>query len=841
MLFALLSIGAIGAMAFAGVMWRLSEGPLPLSFLTSTIQRSMNDNLTGMKVSISDVIIERDQVTGQPRFRLRDLALRDLDGHLIARAPRASVGVDGQQLLTGSVVASKLELIGARLMVRRKVDGSFQLGFGETGAAARRGPGDGAQQPVASKAGREDRDASTPELDGGKLLDLINEQMLAAGSSNNALAEIETILVSQASISLFDESNDSVWFAPRSNLVFKRAPYGFAVFVDATVASGDEPWRSELVVTYRRSNRAFTISARVFDLIPADIADDVFALSQLAQVKLPLSGHIEVELTETGVVTKASAELSTSEGRLDFPQYISKPVLIDEGLLRFDYEPDSGDVVIGNSAIFVDGVRSDLQGRIQPIRSAQGQLDALRMNLQVRNVNIRSDAGAEAQPSIDRIEFTGVAGIKTAELEVEDLILFAGDAGVRVRGRFVGEGDAIGMYLAGRIRDLPVRVVKKLWPPVGAPRVRTWLRENVDSAMIPQGTFQLKLPGTALVAAIRDKIAIPDELVDLKFELTDVATNYFGELPPITGAAGRGHVQGNHFHLELARGIVTLPSGNKLEFVNGTMDAENLAPLVTPVVIRVTGAGKARDFLELLDQKPLGLIKESGFDPSRLTGETQLDISFAMPMQKEMTADMVKIDAGAKLTDVALKNAVNGLDIDSGTLDLTFGAGEVSAEGPVRIKGIPVKLNWTRKLAKNGPGLDKISARAELDEADRRKLGADLSSHLSGPVDVTMTAETRSGGISEFRVDADLTKAALRLDPIRWSRKAGRKTTASFDVDLSDGKRTRINNLKITGKDLKIAGNLTVDAAGGLREAAFSDVLLNDLNHFAIVMKKRND
>ncbi|NNE23178.1 MAG: hypothetical protein HKN11_11275 [Rhizobiales bacterium] len=837
-LIVLLVVGAMGVMAFAGVMWRLSQGPLPLSFLAPTIQNSMNANMAGMKVTISDFILERDQTSGQPRFRLRDLALHDNNGNLIARAPRASVGVDGRQLLTGTIAANRLELIGANLLVRRKVDGTFRLGFGETQTP----PGPNASgKSDSGSAGSSTSARQIPAVDGVKLLELINDEILSDNPGQSTLSGIEAIVVSQASISLFDEANNAVWYAPRSNLVFKRATYGFAVFVDAAIASGDKPWRSEVVVTYRRANRAFTVSARVFELVVADIADDIFALNRLTQVKLPLSGHVEVEITEQGVMTRASAELSTAKGRLDFPQYISKPILIDEGLLRFDYEPETGDFVIANSAIFIEGMRSDLQGRIQPKRTEDGRLTAFGIDLKVANQYVGSSQTANQAVTLDRIEFRGVAGVDKADVQVDDLILMKGNSGVRIRGRFVGDDNAVGMYLAGRIRDLSMDVVKDVWPPVVAPSVRTWLLENLVSADITDGTFQLALPGKVLVAAIRDKVAIPNEMIDLKFKVANVTTKYFGELPAITGAAGSGSITGNDFHLELADGTVTLPSGGKLKFVRGTMDATDLAPPLTPTVIKVKGRGPVRGFMELLDQKPLGLVKESGFDPGRIKGDTDLDIRFDLPLQKNMRPDLVKITAGAKLSGVSFKKAFGGLDIDSGKLSLKFGDGEVSATGPVNIKGIPVKLGWTRTFAKNGADLDAIAAEAVLNDKRRRTLGIDLSSYLTGPVSVKMKAETRGQDVSKLNVTADLTKAALRLDAIKWSRPAGQKTKAVLDVDLSDAGKTQINNLKITGQGLKIAGNLTIGAGGDVLEATFSDVLLNKLNHFAIALKRRND
>ncbi|MGI9356562.1 MAG: DUF3971 domain-containing protein, partial [Rhizobiaceae bacterium] len=841
-LIVLLIVSAMGAMAFAGVMWRLSQGPLPLSFLTPTIQESMNRNLSGMKVTISDFILERDRVTGQPRFRLRDLALHDNDGNLIARAPRASVGVDGRELMTGTIAANRLELIGANLLVRRKADGTFRLGFGEARSVqSSNSSSEAGSGGTAAKSSREVGAGQTPAVGGAELLDLINEQILSDNTGESALSGIEAILVSQASISLYDEANNAVWYAPQSNLVFKRASYGFAVFVDATIASDDKPWRSEVVVTYKRVDKAFTVSARVFDLVLSDIADDIFALNRLTQAKLPLSGHVEVEITEKGIMTRASAELSTASGRLDFPNYISKPILIDEGLLRFDYEPETGDVVIANSAIFIEGMRNDLQGRIQPKRAEDGRLTAVGIDLKVQNAKVENTQLAKPTMALDRIEFRGVAGVERADVRVDDLILMSGDSGVRIRGRFVGDETAVGIFLAGRIRDLPMEVVKRVWPPVVAPGVRKWLRENLVSADITDGTFQLALPGKVLVAAIRDKVVIPDEMIDLKFKVENVTTKYFGDLPAIAGASGSGSLTGNNLHLELANGAVTLPSGGKLKFVKGTMDSTNLAPPTTPTIIKVKGRGPVRRFMELIDQKPLELVSKAGFDADRLKGDTDLDIRFDMTLQKNMRPEYVKISAGAKLSNVALQKAFNGLDIDSGTLDLTFGDGEVTAKGPVRIKGIPVKLGWTRTFAKNGADLDAIVAEAELNNDRRRKMGVDLSSHLTGPVRVKMKAETRGTAVTKLNVTADLTKAALRLDPIKWSRPAGQKTKATFDVDLSDAKKKIVKNLKITGKGLKIAGNLTVGANGNVLEATFSDVLLNQRNHFAIALKRRNN
>ena len=248
--------------------------------------------------------------SGEPRIRLRDIKLRDENGNMIAAAPRAAVGVDGTSLLAGGVNLRRLELIGPRILVRRKLDGSFQLGFGDPEAA----PGKGDHQGTAPR---------TPAVENApNAIDVLMTQMNARRGS---VAGLEAVLIRQASLSVYDEANRAVWYAPQANLMFKRAEYGFVLFTDARISNGAEPWRTEIVTTYRSESKTFNVSARIFDLVPADIADEVFALSQLAQVKLPLSGHAEIEFAESGKILRGSAELTARAGRVGFPNHLSRP------------------------------------------------------------------------------------------------------------------------------------------------------------------------------------------------------------------------------------------------------------------------------------------------------------------------------------------------------------------------------------------------------------------------------------------------------------------------------------------------------------------------------------
>ena len=287
-------------------MWRLSQGPVALTFLTEHVQDMMDANVSGVRARIGDVILERDQETGVPRFRLRDIRLQDSAGNLVAMAPRAAIDVSGRALLAGRVQPIEFELIGAQIVVRRQRDGSFQLGFGEEGESAPSQVRSGFQ----GKQNRADAGvaADAPEYQTAEVLQFLDQELLSEAEDDSPISSLVSFKISEASISLYDEANETWWHAPEANLVLRRVAYGLALFADASIASGAAPWRSEIVASYKAEARTFSVSARVFDLIPADIAEDVFV--SVDQGTKPGSQKVGVEIAP---VTKDVAEAIKSK------------------------------------------------------------------------------------------------------------------------------------------------------------------------------------------------------------------------------------------------------------------------------------------------------------------------------------------------------------------------------------------------------------------------------------------------------------------------------------------------------------------------------------------------
>jgi Protein of unknown function/AsmA-like C-terminal region len=823
----MLAIIVVGAAFF----WRLSRGPVALDFMSDRIEAQINRALPDMRVKLGGAVLELDAKTRVPHFRLRDVVLFDAAGGLIAKSERAAIGLDGSRLLTGTLSPTALELIGARVLVKREIGGGVILGFGAPAAPVDE------QVEVNAKALADDGSKSDREAgEGGftmartkPLLDILTGE-----AKQSAAAALEEIRVTEASVQFYDEINQANWFAPQADLNFKRMPYGFVVFIKAQVASGPTSWKTEITANYRKQERVYSVSARVDNLIPANVSDKIFALSQFARVNVPLFGQVEFEASDLGVVTKASAELNAAAGVVGLPEYIAEPLVVDEGSLRVDYDAPTGGFNIVDSILLVGGSRAQLTGRIDPVRAEDGRLTDIRFNLKADNVSVDTQGTVRNPVMVDRVVFAGKTSVEAARLDIEDMVVMSGQAGVRLRGTITGGEQSAGILLSGRVRDISAAFLKQLWPPIVGPKSRKWVTDNVMAGRITDGAFNVNVPVDGLAAAKRDKY-LADETIDFTFAMADVDTRYFKSLPLLTKASGSAHLRGNTFDLTIAGGEVELPSGATVNAGGTTFHAEKLLADPVPGLVAVNLRASAPALIELASEPDLNLFNKLGAEVPNVQGDGTARIVLDFPLIKDVPRELVKTSATVRLTHAEVKQLAPNLDVSDGDITITSDRQKTTVAGPIRINGFPAQVSWSRD---GGPeARPTATVTAEFDDKAREKLGIKLGTFMRGPVKLTANFSDIGTTSMKMAVKADMSEAAMQLDAIRWSRRAMPKTTATFTY-LKDAKNgPSIRDLEIKGPGIGLAGDVTLNADNSLREATFSRVWLSDENNFAMSIR----
>src|SRR5271169_1322433 len=130
-----------------GLWWRLSSGPIQLDAFTPWLVSAIEENFgSRQRIEVGGTQFERTE-NGGAAVRLRDIVVRDLDGTVVASAPKAEVRVSGMSLLSGHMRAESLNLVGAEMAVRIEQDGDVTVFAG-----ANKHPFATAAAPVAAAA-----------------------------------------------------------------------------------------------------------------------------------------------------------------------------------------------------------------------------------------------------------------------------------------------------------------------------------------------------------------------------------------------------------------------------------------------------------------------------------------------------------------------------------------------------------------------------------------------------------------------------------------------------------------------------------------------------------------
>jgi Protein of unknown function/AsmA-like C-terminal region len=813
----------------AAAFWRLNQGPVSLAFMGQSIEQAINRQLPGFRISLGEAELELDSETRTPHIRVRNLVLSDSDGQVIASAPKAGVALETSSLLKGGLSISSLDLIGPSVNIRRNLDGSMQLGIANDLAATDQ---EIVLEPELPNAGTQpDATTVTPAptlVSGSRILALLD-----AGGETGTLSKLEEVRLSRGTLKLYDEANDATWIAPRADLAFRRTESGFVIAAKADVASGGDPWKMEASVTYRKQQKNFTANMAIENLVPASVADEIYAFSQFARLTTPMSGNFEIDADEAGGLTRIEGQVFAAAGQVNLPEYLANPIIIDEGTLRIRQSGSGKPFEILESSILMGGSRADLKGTVTPQKGEDGRVTSYGIDLTASNVSVDTQGTVKDPVFVDRVSYKGSFAIEEQRVDIDDLVVMAGTAGVRLRGVVTGGEQSAGIQAAGRLRDVNSALLKKLWPPLLAPKTRNWINDNVELGLISDGVFEVRFAPDELARAQREK-QLPKNAVNLSFTMKDVRTRYFKSLPALQGASGSATLKSAEFALKIDKGFVDLPSGGKLNLVDGRFVATELLSGAVPGVFRFDIQGGVPQLLEFATSPDLNLIKDDLSKLPKIEGKGQVIVGLKLPLIKNVPREKVVITQEVRLGEAAVKNILPGVDLTEGKFEIALDKETIVVSGPAKLNGVAAKIDWRKP--RNG-GEAKVAVETTLTGKMREKLGIKLDAYLTGDVPVKLAIESASKDKRRIAVEADLSGVDMRVAAAGWSRAATKNTTATFD--FVDDKQTgrSIDDLKIDGKGLRLRGNIRWSAGNALRVVDLKEVRLSEDDVFAIRME----
>ncbi len=283
----LLGLTLLAGVALVGALaWRLSRGPIPLDVLTPHIAAALSRPGGPVTVRIGGTALAWDAAQGDVVLRLRDVVVAASgDGTHVGSVPALFVRLSVRGLLDRRIAPRRVTLIGPEVRLVRQLDGTVDLGLGESTA------------PVGD-------DLTLHELAGG----------LFARPGIPADEQLEAVGVQQGAVELVDLASGRTWTMPRVDIDIRPDGDGVAGTLHGTLAITDGDVPVAVTMRYQRVPEQVTITADLRDVVPAHLDGAPAAAARLA---LPLSGTATVTYDAGLRLTQAHATVTAGQGTIE--------------------------------------------------------------------------------------------------------------------------------------------------------------------------------------------------------------------------------------------------------------------------------------------------------------------------------------------------------------------------------------------------------------------------------------------------------------------------------------------------------------------------------------------
>lgn len=274
---------------FGAAAWRLSSGPVSLSFLRDQIESALARRFAPYAVDLKDVVLAWAGWDRVLDVRAVNVVVTGPDGDVVASVPEVSLGLSGRALLKGEFQPVSIELIGPAIELVRGADGKFIFELGtEIGAK---------EAPI---------EALLAELNAG-------------AATEEGPAPLEQLSVLDAHLVIDDQLNELTWEAHGIDINLYHTPSGVRGDLALKIAFANVTTQVAADILYDRTAPLLNVDFRITDALPERLAAISPALSDIAALKMPLSGELDTFFDPQFTLNRVEFDLAGGPGEIVLP------------------------------------------------------------------------------------------------------------------------------------------------------------------------------------------------------------------------------------------------------------------------------------------------------------------------------------------------------------------------------------------------------------------------------------------------------------------------------------------------------------------------------------------
>lgn len=783
--------------------WRLSQGPVELSFLNETVQSELSEARSGRPVGIDRVELAW---TRQSALELRAVGVRVEDGRgrVLSRSQEARIELGVLPLLIGRVSIVGAEFIGGEISITHKIDGATEIAFGPPGSP-----------PDIILPRSEDNE--TLEQKVNRALDSLARAFRPVGPGGR----LRLVAARNAKLTIVDNQGGGRWTADAANLELRRDGQSLALLAQARLEGLQGQAPATLRITTDTRFQSAIVEFGANGVRPRALFSQA-ALGPFGGLDAPFTATVSIGLDRHAGINRFEGDATLGRGTAEMA---GGHFAVSGGHFHGRYDLDSDEVIIDELQLAGDHTRINGEAHIRDasriMRAAANQPAAFDIALPSLRLDV---PGTFSSPvALTDVQVQGTIDSGGRSIRFSRLHARAEDAVAEATGRFYwGEAGPDhktypGLELHGVVNGVAdALTVLHVWPMQLGEHAHHFLVDSLLAGRVTEGRADLDLRPSDFAA---DRFR--NEAIDVRFNVTNGTFRFLDTMSPITNARGSGILRGNSFELTVPEARI-----NGLAVTNGRVDINQLRPDGGVATISAHAEGDARNALEILMQEPLALRDRIPVDPASAAGHASVNLRLARPMLEEVPIEDWRYNVDGSISNFTGRMTSRPMLISNGQLRVVGDQRAFHITGPVRAGTSNVNVAWTEYINRPSNASSEYQISGDFDAADLVRLGYDVAEYARGRVGVSISGQGRGFDVDNAHIEIDARNAQLDSPWSFWTKAAGVTAAASLDVV-----RQRDGGLLIDNIDARGSGLV---ARGRVRLARDNSIQLIDLPRLAI-------
>ena len=816
-------LGLIAALVIglAIAWWRLSQGPVDLSFIRESVQTQLSEARQGRPVHIERVQLAWSHSGGAVDVRAVGITIQDGHGHVLSHSDEARLELGVLPLLIGRISVERAEFSGGAITLTRRLNGVTYVAFGPEGA-----PPDIILPPAPENETLEHRVART--LD----------NLAAAFRPVGGAGSLRQISVRGARLAIIDEKGGGRWSADAANFQLSRQGQTLELTADARLEGAHGLAPANLRIATDTRFQSAVVSFGTHNVRPRALFSDA-ALGPFAGLDAPMSANIAIDLDRRSGVNRFEGDAVIGRGTADMA---GGRFSLDGGRIHGRYDVDSDELIVDQIA--VAGARTQMRGEMHLrnvsaiMRAAPNQPAAFDVSLPALQLDV---PGTFTQPlTLSNVQAVGAIDGAARSINFTQLHAQTGAARINLAGRlYWGEAGAdrathMGVQMQGGI-DGPVDVttVMQGWPMTLGHGIHDYLSHALYAGRVTDVAVRLDIRPSDLAAP-----QFRDEAVDVRFNVNGGALRFINTMSPITDARGSGVLRGNRFDMTIAQARM-----NNIALTNGTISVPHFRHSENDyTTIAAHAEGDARNILEVLMQQPINLRDKLPVDAASASGHGSVNIRLQRPSRSDVRFEDWRFTVDGGIRNFAGNMSTRRVALSQGQLTVRGDQRAIVVSGPIRAGASAIdNVRWTENLARHGNDSSEYQISGDFDAVDLRRLGYTIAQYAEGRVGVTVTGQGRGFDVEQARVDVDLTNAAVDSPFSFYTKPAGVGASARMNVQRQGDGSLLFSNIDARGGGLTAMGRVRVSRDGRIMEADVPRLLIEGRSDAHLSALRAND